>query len=443
MPGNPVLPQWLDYARDIQHAKAGPVDVLAVQNKDNSLFRLYYRYDMGSYNSKLLPIAAQYLQFLGTDKMSAEEFSKAFYKLAASYNLNAGTEITTVSINGLQENFNQALSLYEDLIANCKPDEQALAGLKARLKKSRDNAKLNKAAIMAGLMSYAQYGAQNPFNNVLSNEELDNLKAEDLVNLLHSLAQYKHTILYYGPQTATQAASTLAVLHRKPNQFSPYPAAQVFTRSNPNKTRVLFADYDMVQAEINWVRNEAPYDAAKTPTIELYNNYFGGGMSSIVFQTIRESKALAYSTYAYYVAPAKKEDPNYFVAYVGTQADKFNEAIKGMNELLTDLPESEKVVTVARENIRKSLETDRVMQDDIMFSYLNAQRHGLDYDERKNTYAAVDKLNYADIKAFHDAEIKSKPFTYCVVASEKRLSDDDLKKYGDLTKLNLTQLFGY
>ncbi|QJD97747.1 insulinase family protein [Mucilaginibacter robiniae] len=443
MPSNPVQPVWLDYARDIQHAKAGQVDVLAVQNKDNSIFRLYYRYDMGSWNSKLLPIAAQYLQFLGTNKMSAEDFSKAFYKLAASYNITTGTDITTVSINGLQENFNQALSLYEDLIANCKPDEEALQGLKVRLKKTRENAKLNKAAIMAGLMSYAQYGAQNPFNNTLTNEELDNLKADDLVALLHSLSAYKHTILYYGPQNANAAASTLAVLHRMPNTFVAYPQAKQFTRVNPDKTRVLFANYDMVQAEINWVRNESPYDAAKTPTIELYNNYFGGGMSGIVFQTIRESKALAYSTYAYYVSPSKKEDPNYFVAYVGTQADKFNDAIKGMNELLTDMPESEKIVTVARQNIRKSLETDRIMQDDILFNYLAAQRHGLDYDARKTTYAAIDKLNYADIKAFHESEIKNKPFTYCVVASDKRVSDDVLKKYGELIKLDLTQLFGY
>ena len=443
IPANAVQPVWLDFNRDIQRAKAGQVDVLSVQNKDNSLFRLYYRYDMGSWNSKLLPIATQYLQFLGTDKMSSEDFSKAFYKLAASFSVSAGTDVTTVSVNGLQENFNKAVALYEDLIANCKPDAKALEGLKARLKKSRENAKLNKGSIMSGLMSYARYGAQNPFNNVLSNEELDNIKAEDLVALLHSLATYKHTVLYYGPQTATALATSLTALHKVPAQFAAYPEAKKFNVTNVDKTRVLFANYDMVQAEINWVRNEAKYDAAKTPTIELYNNYFGGGMSSIVFQTIRESKALAYSTYANYYSPAKKEDNNYFVAYVGTQADKFNDAVKGMNELLTDLPESEKVVNVARDNIRKSLETDRVTQDGILFSYLSAQRHGLDYDDRKDTYASLDKLKYADIKAFHDAEIKDKPFTYCVVASEKRLTDDDLKKYGDLTKLDLTQIFGY
>jgi predicted Zn-dependent peptidase len=66
----------------------------------------------------------------------------------------------------------------------------------------------------------------------------------------------------------------------------------------------------MVQAEIFWVRNADQYNAAETPTVNLFNNYFGGGMGSIVFQTIRESKALAYSTYSYFAPPSKKEDKN-------------------------------------------------------------------------------------------------------------------------------------
>jgi len=114
-----------------------------------------------------------------------------------------------------------------------------------------------------------------------------------------------------------------------------------------------------------------------------------------------------------------------------------------MNELLTDLPQSEKVITAAKDNIRKSLETERITQDGILFSYLNAQRRGLDYDIRKTTFDNVDKLKFDDIKAFHDKEFKDKPYTYCIVASEKRVSDDDLKKYGELTKLSLKQIFGY
>ena len=361
MPSNAVKPVWLDYQKDIQRAKSrAMLTLLAVQNKDNSIFKLYYHYDMGSWNNKLLPIAAQYIQFLGTKTKTAEDFSKAFYKLASSYSIAAGTEITTVSFNGLQENFGATVKLYEDLLANCKPDEAALAGLKARLKRARENAKLNKTAIVQGLVSYAEYGPSNPFNNVLTDAELDAIKADDLVKILHELNNYKHTLLYYGPQTATDAALSLSKLHKTPAVFTAYPAQKQFTKITPDNNRVLFANYDQVQAEIYWVRNEGAYDPAQTPKVELFNNYFGGGMSTVVFQQIRESKALAYSTYAYYELPVKKNDRDYFIGYVGTQADKLNESIKAMNELLEDMPESDKGVTDAKDNIRKSLETERI-----------------------------------------------------------------------------------
>lgn len=443
MPANPVQPVWLDFNKDIQRAKAGPVDVLSVQNKTNAIFRLYYRYDMGSWNNKMLPIAAQYLQFLGTDKQSAEDISKAFYKLASSFNFSAGTENSTISINGLQENFGASVTLFENLLANCKADDKALAGLKARLKRSRENLKLNKGAIMQGLVSYAQYGAQNPFNNVLSDEEIENLKAEDLVALLHGLVNYKHTILYYGPQTAVQAGATLAKLHKTPASFTAYPAMKKFTRVKADKNTVLFGNFDMVQAEIQWVRNEDAYNVDKAPSIELFNNYFGSGISSIVFQNIRESKALAYSTYAFYVESQKKEDDNTFVGYVGTQSDKMNEAIIAMNELLTKMPESAEGFKSAKENIRKSIETERITQDGIIFSYLAAQRKGLNYDARKATFEKVNGISFADLNTFHDNELKSKPYTYCIVASDKRVTDEDLKKYGELTKPDMKQIFGY
>ena len=63
---------------------------------------------------KKLPLAAQYIQFLGTDKKLQEQISKEFYKIASSFNISSGEEYTTVTIEGLQENFENAVKLYED-----------------------------------------------------------------------------------------------------------------------------------------------------------------------------------------------------------------------------------------------------------------------------------------------------------------------------------------
>lgn len=48
-----------------------------------------------------------------------------------------------------------------------------------------------------------------------------------------------------------------------------------------------------------------------------------------------------YATQAFYAPPGKKDERYTMQAYIQTQADKFKEAVEGMNELLNELPESE------------------------------------------------------------------------------------------------------
>ncbi|NML35998.1 insulinase family protein [Chitinophaga sp. G-6-1-13] len=443
IPATPVKPQWLDYEKDIQTTPVGATNMMYVQNKDNGLFRLYYRFDLGSWNNKKLALAAQYLQFLGTDKYTAEQISKEFYNIACNFSVSTSTENTTITISGLQENFDKAVSLFEHILTNCKPNDQALAALKGRLQKSRSDAKLNKSAIMKGVVNYAMYGANNPFNNQLSQADLDAVTATELTGLLHGLSSYKHTVIYYGPQPLATAAADVQKLHTLPASFKEAPAAVKFNKTSQSANQVLFADYDMVQTEVNWVGNESVYDPANTGIISLFNNYFGGGMGSIVFQTIRESKALAYSTYAMFVSPDKKGERYSQIAYVGSQADKMNDAIKGMNDLLNDIPRSDKLLETAKESMKQDIETERITNDGIVFSYLAAQKLGLSTDIRKQVYESIDKMKFDDVKKFHDTNIAHKPYTYCVVASGKKVNMDDLKKIGEVKTLSLEDIFGY
>ncbi|MEO6818126.1 MAG: insulinase family protein [Ginsengibacter sp.] len=443
MPSITVKPIWIDYNKDLQKSKAGIAEVLSVQNKDNSIFRLRYRFDVGTLNDKKLAIAAQYLSFLGTDKKSSEQISKDFYKIACSFSVSAGSDYTTVMIEGLQENFSKAVSLFEDLLKNCKPDAEALVLLKARISKARTDAKLNKGAIMNGLTLYAKYGSDNPFNYVMSDEELNKLTADELVIILHGLSSYSQKILYYGPQNVATFVPAITKLHAIPATFKTASTKKVFVNATQTENRVLFADYDMVQAETRWIRNDEKYNPNDEIMVDVFNNYFGGGMGAVVFQTIRESKALAYSTFAQYVTPAKKEDPFFTIAYVGSQADKFNEAVVAMNELLNDLPEIKSNFEFAKQSIKKDIETERIVQDGIIFDYLTAKDKGLNVDLRQKKYDQVDKITFAQVKAFHDKYLAHKPYTYAIVASENKIKMDDMKKYGDVKKLNLEEIFGY
>ncbi|MFN4147257.1 MAG: M16 family metallopeptidase [Runella sp.] len=443
-PMTETKPVFLDFKKDLKITTAGPNELIYLKNTENALFSLTYRFDMGTWHNKLLPIAFQYLQFLGTDKYSAEELSKEFYALACNYNAFAGNENTSVMLSGLQENFGKAAALLEHAMRRCQPDEQALEMLKARILKQRNDAKLNKQNIMAGLRSYAMYGTQNPFNNVLTTDQIKALTAQELVDLLHGLFDYPHKILYYGP--AELAAFKVDMLKQHPPKagaMKALPVAKMFTKQPTEKNQVLFAHYEMVQADISWIRNTELYNPALTPTVTMFNEYFGGNMSSVVFQSLREAKALAYSTGANYMTPPKKGDKYTLMGFIGTQADKLNDALVGMNELLDELPQAQNMFDLAKKSLKKSIETERILGENVIYNYLSAKDRGVETDQRKAVYEAAEGFTFEDVKRFHAQNLSGKPYTYCVVASEKKINKDDLKKYGEVKQLSLEEIFGY
>ncbi|HLX91564.1 MAG TPA: insulinase family protein [Puia sp.] len=440
--GNPQ-PSWMDFSRDFKRERIGNADLYYVQNKDNDLFRFYYRFEMGSWNDKLLPIAVGYLNFLATEKHSADEMSKAFYGIACSYNINVDVETTTMTISGLSEYADQALSFFEELLTTCKPDDQALTAFKDRLLKARANAKLDKQRIAQGLINYARYGEKNPFNNVLTVQQIQSLTGEELTGILRRFFSYRHAIIYFGPRTLAEIKNEIGRIHAIPESFADYPPALHFDFARSRHNEVLFADYDMVQDEIYWVRNGDHYDSARQVTVDLFNGYFGADMGSVVFQTIRESRALAYSTFAEYVKPGKLSDPYFAILYVGCQADKMTEAIDAMNGLLDTLPQSPGNFRLAKTSLKKDLETSRHPDEDPVFAWLAAKRLGLSTDQDKTEYEGLNHITLQDIRSFHDRELARVPYTYCIVGSGSKMDFDALKKIGTVRKLTLREIFGY
>ena len=199
----------------------------------------------------------------------------------------------------------------------------------------------------------------------------------------------------------------------------------------------------MVQAEIQLMRNDKAFDAKLLPMVSAFNEYYGGGMGSVVFQEIRESKALAYSTYSYFARPSKKEDPFEAGFYVGTQADKLGDAFKAVNELLTTLPESEKNWEIGKKSIKQGFETRRISKTGILFNYQNALRLGLDHDIRKDIYTSVDTIGLNDIKKFHNDYMKGKAWNIKVMGSKDKISMTELAKYGKVVPLSIKDIFGY
>jgi hypothetical protein len=310
--------------------------------------------------------------------------------------------------------------------------------------KARQDAKLSKQVILnQAMVNYVKYGPKNPFTNILSEKELKALKPGQLTSLISKLPTYQHRVLYYGPRAQDEMGVVLNANHQTPATLTPTPAAKDFAEQ-PLKTRkVYWADYNMVQAEILFLTKGDVYNKDMVPTVALYNEYFGGGMGSIVFQDLRESKALAYSASSRYANADKVGRSNYIVSYIGTQSDKLPEAMAGMEALLTDMPVAEANLAIAKNAIRNSISTERITKGDVLFSYERARRLGLDYDLRKDVYAQTQNMTFDELKKFQTAKIKGQNQVILVIGSKDRLNFKELAKYGTVQQLSLKEIFGY
>src|SRR5690606_4144426 len=267
--------------------------------------------------------------------------------------------------------------------------------------KTREDNKKNKNIILyEGLLNFGIYGPRSPFTNVLSNKELAALTPDDLLPIIRSLTTTEHKVLYYGPSTQEELLADLNTHHLLPDQLQPAPAPVEFSMPDIVKPVVYWTDYDMVQAEIAMHAKGPVFDPAVAPQSRMYNEYFGGNMSSIVFQEIREAQGLAYAVSASYTHPAKAGDHDRLFAYVGTQADKQAEAMAALIKIMNEMPESESTLEAARKSILNQIESERIVRTSVLFNYLNAKKRGLEYDLRKDVYEKVPSLSLTDVKQF-------------------------------------------
>lgn len=442
----PVIePVFIDYSKDIVEYKTiVGAPIYMTQNKENNLFSLYYVLEMGKNHDKKLGLAVEYLNFLGTSTLSNEQLKQEFYKLGCSYNVFTSEDQVYVSLEGLNESFANALALFEGLLKDPKADKEALDNLISSINKQREDDKLSKGKILwSGMYNYAIYGSNSPYTNILSATELKAISPDELVQKIKELTSFQHDIYYYGPLAPDKLANKINELHKPATPLKAIPTPVAFTEQENKQTEVYVIDYDMKQAEIMMLSKDEKYNKMNLPTITLFNEYFGGGMGSIVFQTMRESKALAYSVFSSYRSPSDKNKSHFALAYIGTQADKLPEAMKGMFELMNNLPESENMFNNAKKAVEEQIRTERITKSEVLFSYMRAKKMGNTYDMRKDVFAAVPVMKFENIKAFQQAHFKDKKYNIMVLGNKNTLDIKALESYGKVTYLKLEDVFGY
>lgn len=166
-------------------------------------------------------------------------------------------------------------------------------------------------------------------------------------------------------------------------------------------------------------------------------------MNSIVFQEMRESRGLAYSAGAYLITPSKLQYPYIYRTFIATQNDKMLDAMKAFDEIINQMPESEKAFDLAKDALITRLRTERITKSDVLWAYMYAQDLGLSVDTRKALFEQVQQMSLADVKAFQEKWVKDRKYVYVVLGDEKDLNMKELSEYGPIEKLTQEALFGY
>ena len=439
-----VNPVFVDFNKDIKKFKIkNGIDVIYVPNVENKTFVMNYHFSMGSQNDKKLALAIDYLSYLGTSKMTPEKLGQEMYKLACSYTISSSNNDIYIAVSGLSENMDKAVKLVEDLLADPKPDQKVLDNMVGDILKARKDNKLNKAIILSNMRMYGRYGAKNPATNILSESQLKAMKATELVGLIKGLNSFKHEVLFYGSQTPAELTATVNKLHRVPAVLKPVPARVKYPMLNTDNNKVFEVNYDMKQAEIAMVSKSVVFNKAEIPIMRMFNEYFGAGMNSIVFQEIREARALAYSSNAFYTTPGYAGENNFITSYIGTQNDKLPEAMKAMFALFNNMPEAEKNFEGARFGLLNKIRTERITKMGLISTYDEARKLGYDHDIRKDVFDQAPKFTFADLKKFEVTYLKDKKFNIMVLGSIDKMDQKVLESYGPVTKLTLEDVFGY
>ena len=440
----PIEPVFVDYKKDMSQVEAQKgVNVLYKKNETNDIFTLIYVFNTGTENDPALNLAFDYLSYLGTDKMSAEQIASEMYAIACSFGLSAGANQSWIEVSGLSENMSKAMEIVEGLIAGAQPNEEILQNLKGDMIKSRADAKLNQSRCFGALQRYMIYGSDFIRRTTLTDPALQGLTSEQLLAKIGDLMGKQHEVLYYGPQDEAEVKAALAAHHKVAADLQ--PLEKKFSTLQPtDENKVMLAQYDAKQLYYMQYSNRGEkFDLAADPQITLYNEYFGGGMNTIVFQEMREARGLAYSAWANLAIPTNAKGDYYYMAFIATQNDKMQKAIEAFDEIINNMPESEKAFSIAKEALISRLRTERTVKDGVLWSYIRMRDLGLTEPRGKQIFEKAQQMTLADVKAAQEKWVKGRKYVYGILGDIQDLDLNYLKTLGPIQTVTQEEIFGY
>jgi len=280
----------------------------------------------------------EHMAFKGTTSRSSLEIAEEIEAVGGDLNAATSTETTAYYARVLKADVPLALDVLSDILANPSFDAEELEREKSVIEQEIGAAQDTPDDVIFEHLSELCYPDQPMGRSLLGTPQtLAGFNRDNLHNYL--------TTHYRGPEMVVAAAG--AVDHERVvaevgerfasfgNTPSPKPAPAMFGKGG---SRVIHRDLE--QAHLTLAMEGLPQTDLALFSVQVFTNILGGGMSSRLFQEVREKRGLCYSIYTFHAAYS---DTGFFGLYTGTDpsdapemmeviVDEMNNAV----ETLTD-----------------------------------------------------------------------------------------------------------
>ena len=445
MPVQNVAPRLLDFNRDAVKVKMdGGNTLYAGSNPLNDIFSLTIAYHKGTLQDKLLETAAEYVGELGTDSLEVKDFGAAMQRLGAQMVIAADEQMTTLVLKGEEANMEAALNLLGHFLDHMKADEEKLNSIKDAAGPSEKSFWDDNTDVFAALAYKVARGNRSSYLTRLTAKELKKHKAADFIASFKKLYDCRCDVCYSGKRSAAQVAEMLSANLPQLRGTQENPIQEIILENPQTPTVYVFDLPKSRQTIVGLFRPLAGVVSDRDKAcLEMWGEYFGGGMSSVLFQEVREFRSMAYAAQGVTFTPslARSTSPCGYLSFVATQGDKSMQAITLLDSLINDMPVNAENMSVARQSLLNDINNGYPTFRGKPVTVFLSERKGFTSDVNTAMVEQLPTLTQQDIEAFYARHIKNQPYQLMIVGNIKKLDLKELAKYGNIVKVKKEDIY--
>lgn len=443
----PVQPEWVNLADTLQASSYAPgVVSYATQNPINDLYNLSLSYDYGSKHYPEFCTVMSELNQAGTANQSAEDVANTFYKLGTKMSFSCGEYGFAMNLSGPDKTMDAAVKLAEEVLWSADLNAERFDARIQNALASRQDEKKDSRTLRNALRNWVRYGNESLYLTRPSAEELAELSVDAYAPMSQALKQQNFKIYYSGPRAQAKVHELLHKYHQpqqiqlpllNPRQRPPLELVE----HNEAPIKIYFLHNPSAQTSIDLVQAGPQVNPEEKVLVDFYNQYMDGGMGAVMFQEVREARALAYSTFSYYAQGGRLGDEDQMLAYIGTQGDKTVEALTLLIELIRNPPVSTQHFDRARQALENMYRTDRVTFKNVFGTMENWQQWGFANDPRPQFFEQLSQTQLEDMVTFLQERVAKQPLVFTLVGDREKVNLPALKQMAQVEEVNLSQLF--